>query len=227
MNSIRRRTTFSFLSPRKRPFPAPRSNPILPVDKLVDEEICPGYDSKNFYPAQPGDVLASRYQIMVKVGWGSSSTVWFARDLRRSCLLYSLCRIFGLSTKGVSRYRWESESVVALKIANTNKGTAEDEHEIEERIAIADVSHRGFPLFRTYLERFEITGPEGRHLCLAYEPMREPLWIFKRHFKGGVIPLPIVKTYIRFLLTGLDYLHTKCRVVHTGVHFHRRISSGL
>lgn len=32
-----------------------------------------------------------------------------------------------------------------------------------------------------------------------------------------MIPLPLVKTYIRFLLLGLDYLHSACRVVHTGM----------
>jgi serine/threonine protein kinase len=30
--------------------------------------------------------------------------------------------------------------------------------------------------------------------------------------------LPIAKTYILLLLAGLDYLHTGCRVVHTGLY---------
>ena len=55
--------------------------------------------------------------------------------------------------------------------------------------------------------------------------MREPFWLFQRRFKDGTIPLPIVKTYIRFLLAGLDYLHTGCRVVHTGVCYSHRIGS--
>ena len=33
------------------------------------------------------------------------------------------------------------------------------------------------------------------------------------------LPLSIVKAYIRIPLTGLDYLHTECRVVHTGKCF--------
>lgn len=72
----------SLLSVGKRPFPAPPPGPLLPQDKPVDEEICPGYSPKTFYPAKPGEVLAKRYQILVKVGWGSSSTVWLARDIR-------------------------------------------------------------------------------------------------------------------------------------------------
>jgi hypothetical protein len=67
---------------RKDPFPMPSSGPPLPPGILVDEEISPVYDSKDFYPAQPGEVLADRYQTLLKVGWGVSSTVWLARDLQ-------------------------------------------------------------------------------------------------------------------------------------------------
>lgn len=58
------------------------SGPLLSPGILVDEEISPVYDSKYFYPAKPGEVLADRYQTLVKVGWGVSSTVWLARDLQ-------------------------------------------------------------------------------------------------------------------------------------------------
>ncbi|KAL2821807.1 kinase-like domain-containing protein [Aspergillus cavernicola] len=44
--------------------------------------------------------------------------------------------------------------------------------------------------------------------------MREPLWIFQRRFVNGLLPLRIAKTYIYFLLVGLDYLHSECKVVH-------------
>lgn len=67
---------------RKKPFPMHSSGPLLSPGILVDEEISPVYDSKYFYPAKPGEVLADRYQTLVKVGWGVSSTVWLARDLQ-------------------------------------------------------------------------------------------------------------------------------------------------
>ena len=47
--------------------------------------------------------------------------------------------------------------------------------------------------------------------------MREPLWLFQRRFKDEMIPLPIIKAYIYILLVGIDYLHTECKTVHTGV----------
>lgn len=94
------------------------------------------------------------------------------------------------------------------------------ERAIEDHIAKADPSQRGRVLFRTFSECFDVAGPAGQHLCLAYEPMREPFWLFQKRFKNGTIPLPIVKTYIRVLLVGLDYLHSTCKVAHTGTFRH-------
>lgn len=115
------------------------------------------------------------------------------------------------------RYKWQSERPVTLKIINNcNFAEARHERDIEEHIAQQNPSHRGHAIIRTCLESFEVAGPEGNHLCLVYEPMREPLWILQRRFVGQRLPLPIAKAYIFFLLVGLDYLHTECGVVHTG-----------
>ena len=102
-----------------------------------------------------------------------------------------------------------------------NQNAAEEERQIEECIANTDPSHRGHALLRPNVDSFEVTGPNGRHLCLAYEPMREPFWLFQRRFKDRLIPLPLVKAYVLFLLVGLDYLHTGCKVVHGGAYFSR------
>jgi len=56
---------------------------MLPADVLIDEERGPGYRSELYYPANPGDVLNDRYQLLTKIGWGLASTVWLAQDLQR------------------------------------------------------------------------------------------------------------------------------------------------
>ncbi|KAJ5247877.1 hypothetical protein N7468_002860 [Penicillium chermesinum] len=170
---------FSFA--RKSPLKIPLSpGPLIPQRDLVDEEICPDYNSATFYPANPGQVLARRFQLLVKIGWGSQSTVWLAQD-----------------------------------ISSNNADDALHELEIERHIAQQNPEHRGHVILRTCLDHFEVKGPEGRHMCLVYEVMREPVWIFKRRFVDREIPLPLAKAYIYFLLAGLDYLHSECKVVHT------------
>ena len=56
---------------------------ILNPNVRIEEEVIPGYEPTSFYPVNPGDVLRDRYKTLAKVGWGTCSTVWLARDLSR------------------------------------------------------------------------------------------------------------------------------------------------
>ena len=51
---------------------------INPSEKVEEEKLGIG----RYYPTRIGDVLSSRYQIVGKLGFGNSSTVWLARDLQ-------------------------------------------------------------------------------------------------------------------------------------------------
>ena len=82
MNRIRPPTPRLCVFLRKNPFPVPSTGVPLSPTILIDEELSPVYNSKYFYPAKPGEILAGRYQTLVKAGWGVSSTVWLARDLQ-------------------------------------------------------------------------------------------------------------------------------------------------
>ncbi|KAJ5100469.1 hypothetical protein N7456_006521 [Penicillium angulare] len=199
MSPIRSSTSRFSILLRKKPFPIPSPGPPCPSGILIDEEISPFYNPRNFYPAKPGEVLVDRYQIIVKVGWGVSSTVWFARDLQ-------------------GRIE-EPESIVALKIASCNSSlrAGDGEREVEEHISTVNPSHPGRSVIRTFMDSFELQSSEdrGHHSCLVYSPLREPLSMYQRRFEDKRMPLPLIKTYIRVLLTGLDYLHKECRTVHT------------
>lgn len=61
----------------------PNSGLPIPQQELVDEEVCPEYKCATFYPANPGEILAKKFQLLVKIGWGSQSTVWLARNISR------------------------------------------------------------------------------------------------------------------------------------------------
>ena len=56
------------------------------------------------------------------------------------------------------------------------------------------------------------------HICLVFEPLREPIWLLNERFEGNTIPSEILKIMVQMLLHGLDYLHTECHIVHTGKH---------
>ena len=52
-----------------------------PIAECIEEECTPHYSPKHFYPMRLYGVLNDRYQVSAKLGWGTSSTVWLARDL--------------------------------------------------------------------------------------------------------------------------------------------------
>ena len=65
---------------------APRKFPSSGFDLIdtsveIEEETLPNYHPDKYYPVQQGEILNDRYQILAKLGYGVTSTVWFARDL--------------------------------------------------------------------------------------------------------------------------------------------------
>ncbi|KAI9741406.1 MAG: hypothetical protein M1834_003123 [Cirrosporium novae-zelandiae] len=174
---------------------ASQSPTIIPTNVPIEGEMIPGYDPKYFYPANPGDLLNSRYRIVAKVGWGSTSTVWLARD--------------------TWRWWWNSNRYVALKIiSGCDEDAAKHERNITRRLG-TNPSHNGFRFVRTLLDSFKATGPDATHVCLVYEPMREPFWLFQRRWENGKLPPVVLKVYLKFILRGLDHLHSECHIIHT------------
>ncbi|KAI2085833.1 hypothetical protein LOZ36_003756 [Ophidiomyces ophidiicola] len=55
----------------------------LDVSQGIEEELLPTYKAEKYFPAEIGQVLKDRYQIIGKLGYGGSSTVWLSRDLEK------------------------------------------------------------------------------------------------------------------------------------------------
>lgn len=53
----------------------------LSAIEAIEEETIPGYVAGRYYPTRIGEILKDRYQIVGKLGFGASSTVWLARDM--------------------------------------------------------------------------------------------------------------------------------------------------
>lgn len=58
------------------------SSHLLSADAPLEEEENPDYDPRRFYPARAGETI-QRYEIISKLGWGTGSTVWLAKDISR------------------------------------------------------------------------------------------------------------------------------------------------
>jgi hypothetical protein len=54
----------------------------LPAEEKIEEETIPDFKPSRYYPVRIGDIFQERYQVIGKLGFGVSSTVWLARDLR-------------------------------------------------------------------------------------------------------------------------------------------------
>jgi serine/threonine-protein kinase SRPK3 len=120
----------------------------------------------------------------------------------------------------IRRWPWQSERWVTLKILCRNPErvvTSETELDISRRITGASSKGEGALYLRTVLDSFMLAGPHGTHLGLVYEPMRESLSRFQRRLPDGRIPAYFLKPLLTMILTGIDYLHRACDIIHTGM----------
>ncbi|KAI1933905.1 hypothetical protein LOZ66_006227 [Ophidiomyces ophidiicola] len=70
---------------RRPPSPA-RNFPSVGFKRIDDsqkteEEKLPDYVAERYYPVRTGEVSASKYQVVGKFGFGTTSTAWLACDL--------------------------------------------------------------------------------------------------------------------------------------------------
>ncbi|EFW20822.1 hypothetical protein CPSG_02665 [Coccidioides posadasii str. Silveira] len=131
---------------------------------IREEDQNPDYDPRKYYPARVGETISRRYRIISKLGWGANSTVWLAKD--------------------TTRWAWQSNRYVTLKITNSGKEeqrSANEEVEISRYISQLRSNHEGRAYVRLVRESFGIQGALGEHLCLVFEPLREPLWLLGKH----------------------------------------------
>lgn len=65
------------------------------------------------------------------------------------------------------------------------------------------------------LDHFTHRGPNGTHICMAFEVLGENLLSVIKRYKHRGIPINIVKQITKQVLLGLEYLHTECGIIHT------------
>ncbi|MCJ1247543.1 hypothetical protein MMC30_004757 [Trapelia coarctata] len=166
---------------------------LLPADLPTEEESVPDYNPKDFYPVNPGELLHNRYETIAKVGWGSCSTVWLARDL--------------------NRWRWQPNRYVVLKVNNCDfpdKESAEHELNISRYIATANPLHKGFSIVRTIIDHFEAVSLDGTHR--RFKDGKLPLVLLKAYLK-------ILLPGLDYLHSECHIVHTDLKLDNIMVEF--------
>jgi len=180
------------------------NKPVVVDDGLKrHEEGILNYKPGGYHPVSLGDVYNQRYKVLKKLGWGHFSTVWFCEDLYQ-----------------------EFQTGVAIKVQKS--GNAYTEAAVDE-IQLLRSARSGENALDNHvvilIDAFQVSGPNGLHHVMVFELLGENLlallrWysklqsaIPKRYGKG--MPIPVVQRIAREVLIALDYLHTKCRIIHT------------
>uniref|UniRef100_A0A8D3DPP9 non-specific serine/threonine protein kinase n=1 Tax=Scophthalmus maximus TaxID=52904 RepID=A0A8D3DPP9_SCOMX len=177
------------------PKPSPRPNKPPHHPPAEQQENPADYGTGGYYPVEIGEIFVDRYQVVKKLGWGHFSTVWLCWDM-------------------VNR------RFVALKVvksAQTYTETALDEIELLKCVRDSDPKDPKRERIVHLIDDFRISGANGEHVCMVLEVLGHQLlrWIVKSNYTG--LPLPCVKSILRQVLQGLDYLHTKCKIIHTDI----------
>ncbi|KFW76627.1 SRSF protein kinase 1, partial [Manacus vitellinus] len=161
-----------------------------------DEQEDPNdYCKGGYHLVKIGDLFNGRYHVIRKLGWGHFSTVWLAWDI-------------------------QGRRFVAMKVVKSAEHyteTALDEIKLLKSVRNSDPNDPSKEKVVQLLDDFKISGVNGSHICMVFEVLGHHLlkWIIKSNYQG--LPLPCVKKIIKQVLQGLDYLHTKCRIIHTDI----------
>ncbi|TDG42024.1 hypothetical protein AWZ03_011562 [Drosophila navojoa] len=160
-----------------------------------EQEDASQYCRGGYHPVVIGDIFDNRFRVVRKLGWGHFSTVWLCRDLK-------------------------DEKYVALKVVKSAPHyieTAADEIRLLEAIRDADPLDVKRERIVRLLNHFTVRGVNGVHTCLVFEALGCSLYklIVKNNYQG--LAIAQVRNIIKQVLEGLDYLHSKCSIIHTDI----------
>ncbi|XP_041944235.1 SRSF protein kinase 1b isoform X1 [Alosa sapidissima] len=174
--------------------PLPETDEILGSDD-EEQEDPNDYCKGGYHHVKIGDLFNGRYHVIRKLGWGHFSTVWLAWDV-------------------------QGKRFVAMKVVKSAEHyteTALDEIKLLRAVRNSDLGDPCREKVVQLLDDFKISGVNGTHVCMVFEVLGHHLlkWIIKSNYQG--LPLACVKSIIRQVLQGLDYLHNKCKIIHTDI----------
>lgn len=151
----------------------------------IPNEFVERYKPGCYYPVQLGDTFSdNRYRILHKLGWGSYSTTWLARD--------------DLKNRNV-----------ALKVssADATTKTRPGEKELLQAISALPKSHPGHVHIVSLLDSFMVHGLNGAHSCLVLELLGPSVHETNLYtMTNYAFPASVAKKLVFQVLSGIDFL---------------------
>ena len=175
------------------PYATPKAGAPVEYMPLEDIEKPGRYRPGGYHPISVGDCLGGRYDVIHKLGFGTYSTTWLARDMNM-------------------------EKYVAVKIAIADADMPESK--IFDTLALSEPSDEGQPgeaLIPRVLDTFSLVGPNGRHRCLVTEPGMMTLAEAKDASYTRLFRMPVAKAIAVQVIQAVAFLHRR-GVVHAGMY---------
>ncbi|KAL3471588.1 hypothetical protein BJX99DRAFT_263087 [Aspergillus californicus] len=146
LKSFSTKGTDTAANPLEKPRELPTVGfPTIQTDQLFEEEDLSDYKPDRFYPVELGEILQGRYQTIAKLGFGTSSTTWLARDLRdHQYVALKVCVHTSLVHRELPFYHHIT-------------------HCIKSNLPERQVN------IRRLLDSFQIAGPCGTYIALVFE----------------------------------------------------------
>lgn len=152
------------------------------------------YGPGGYHPVVVGDRLGPRYRVLDKLGHGSYSTVWLARDE----MLQRLVAVKVCTSDLIPR---DSEILsLVQQLSEVDDG---------------DDGVLGRAMIPTLLNTFRIRGPNGTHTCLVTDVARCSVIDAKHRGCYAPVILPVARAIAAQLILAVAYLHGK-GFVHGG-----------
>jgi serine/threonine-protein kinase SRPK3 len=154
------------------------------------------YRSGGYHPIHIGDQLTDRFTVFNKLGWGSASTVWLAKDRDND----DACVVVSVSKASASEVYAKELMPQMLYLKSGN-----DEHAGKKNLL--------FPH-----DSFSISGPNGNHFCVVMTFEGQTVSRATNRAKGPEtrpLPLAQAKRAVLDLGNAISYMHS-LQMTHNG-----------
>ncbi|KAJ9211896.1 hypothetical protein DTO166G4_6548 [Paecilomyces variotii] len=180
---------FSFTA-SKSTTPTTSTSRVLyePIESVERMEY---YQEGGYHPVEIGGHIHDRYHIVHKLGHGTYSTIWLARD------------------EISNRY-------VAVKICTADSDPLET-NILSQLSKSLKSSNIGTSMIPSILDRFNIQGPNGNHACLVTSPARMSLSEAKKESWISLFQINVARALAAQLAMVIRYMYSE-DFVHGDLH---------